>query len=94
MSQGTNLASSHPTGLQAERTSHGGSMKGRNISCKNPGMWQKEISTDATGPHHREKSSNKPDLLMLVLWSIIRSELMRGFKDHATRAKSARNTTW
>ena len=26
-------------------------------------------STDATGPHHQENPSNKPDLLMLVLWS-------------------------
>ena len=51
--------------LQAERTSHGGKMKGQDFRY----VGKKGISTDATGAHHQEKISNKPDLIMLVLWS-------------------------
>ena len=49
------------------------------------------MESDATGPHNHEKPSNKPDLLMLVLWStsgwLLESKL---YEDSGTLDKSKR----
>ena len=42
----------------------------RNQGRQAQAKWKRDsFSTDATGPHHQENPSNKPNLLMLVLWS-------------------------